>query len=58
MTPGYDVRVVMTGHVVKFIAPLTLETLTKNKVYVDMFTEMRLFPQLVLAFIKSFRKIN
>lgn len=36
---GYDVRVIMTLHAVKFIAPLTLETLTKNKVYVDMFTD-------------------
>jgi phosphopantothenoylcysteine decarboxylase/phosphopantothenate--cysteine ligase len=36
---GYDVRVVMTKHAVKFITPLTLETLTKNKVYVDMFDD-------------------
>lgn len=36
---GYDVRVVMTKHSVKFITPLTLETLTKNKVYVDMFND-------------------
>ncbi len=36
---GYDVRVVMTAHAVKFITPLTLETLTKNKVYVKMFED-------------------
>lgn len=36
---GYDVQVVMTAHAVKFITPLTLETLTKNKVYVDMFDD-------------------
>lgn len=36
---GYDVRVVMTKHSVKFITSLTLETLTKNKVYVDMFDD-------------------
>ena len=36
---GYDVQVVMTANAVKFITPLTLETLTKNKVYVDMFED-------------------
>lgn len=36
---GYDVQVVMTSNAVRFISPLTLETLTKNKVYVDMFDD-------------------
>ncbi|NLL67549.1 MAG: bifunctional phosphopantothenoylcysteine decarboxylase/phosphopantothenate--cysteine ligase CoaBC [Clostridiaceae bacterium] len=36
---GYNVQVVMTASAVKFITPLTLETITKNKVYVDMFID-------------------
>lgn len=36
---GYDVQVVMTSNAARFITPLTLETLTKNKVYVDMFED-------------------
>lgn len=36
---GYEVSVVMTKNATKFITPLTLETLTKNKVYVDMFED-------------------
>jgi len=36
---GYDVHVVMTKNATKFIAPLVFETLTKNKVYVDMFED-------------------
>ena len=36
---GNDVHVVMTRHAAEFIAPLTFETLTRNKVYVDMFTD-------------------
>jgi phosphopantothenoylcysteine decarboxylase/phosphopantothenate--cysteine ligase len=36
---GYDVHVVMTANAAKFITPLVFETLTKNKVYVDMFED-------------------
>ncbi|MGI6084245.1 MAG: bifunctional phosphopantothenoylcysteine decarboxylase/phosphopantothenate--cysteine ligase CoaBC [Acetivibrionales bacterium] len=36
---GYNVQVVMTASAVKFITPLTLETITRNKVYADMFTD-------------------
>ena len=36
---GHSVRVVMTKAATEFIGPLTLETLTKNKVYTDMFAE-------------------
>lgn len=36
---GYFVSVVMTRSAQKFITPLTLQTLTKNKVYTDMFEE-------------------
>ncbi|MDR1245982.1 MAG: bifunctional phosphopantothenoylcysteine decarboxylase/phosphopantothenate--cysteine ligase CoaBC [Clostridiales Family XIII bacterium] len=34
---GYAVRVIMTKAATEFIAPLTLQTLTKNKVYTDIF---------------------
>lgn len=33
---GYNVKVVMTKNATKIIGPLTLETLSKNRVYVDM----------------------
>ena len=33
---GYNVKVVMTENATNIIGPLTLETLSKNKVYVDM----------------------
>jgi len=36
---GYNVTVVMTANAAKFITPLTLESLSKNKVYVDMFND-------------------
>jgi len=36
---GYSVEVVMTESAMKFITPLTLQALTKNKVYTDMFDE-------------------
>ena len=36
---GYNVEVVMTESAVKFVAPLTFQALTKNKVYMDMFDE-------------------
>ena len=35
-----NVNVIMTRSATKFIAPLTFQTLTKNKVYVDMFEEV------------------
>jgi phosphopantothenoylcysteine decarboxylase / phosphopantothenate---cysteine ligase len=34
---GHDVRVAMTGNATRFIAPLTLETLSKNRVITNMF---------------------
>jgi phosphopantothenoylcysteine decarboxylase/phosphopantothenoylcysteine decarboxylase/phosphopantothenate--cysteine ligase len=37
---GVDVHVVMTAAAQQFIAPLTLQTLTRHKVYTDMFEEM------------------
>ena len=37
---GVNVNVIMTDAATKFIAPLTFQTLTKNKVYVDMFEEI------------------
>lgn len=35
-----NVNVIMTNAAEKFIAPLTFKTLTKNKVYIDMFEEI------------------
>ena len=35
----YNVQVIMTNNATKFITPLTLETLTKNKVIIDMFED-------------------
>ena len=37
---GTNVNVIMTDAAVQFIAPLTFQTLTKNKVYTDMFEEV------------------
>lgn len=37
---GYCVHVIMTSAATKFISPLTLQTLTKNKVETDMFEEL------------------
>ena len=34
-----DIQVIMTKNATEFITPLTLETLSKNKVVVDMFNE-------------------
>jgi phosphopantothenoylcysteine decarboxylase/phosphopantothenoylcysteine decarboxylase/phosphopantothenate--cysteine ligase len=34
---GFTVRAIMTGAATRFITPLTLQTLTKGKVYTDMF---------------------
>lgn len=36
---GASVSVIMTEHAKNFITPLTLETLSKNKVVIDMFEE-------------------
>lgn len=36
---GVSVHVVMTRAAQRFITPLTLQTLSKNKVYTDMFTD-------------------
>lgn len=35
---GADVRAVMSAHATKFIAPMTLETLSGNRAYVDQFS--------------------
>ncbi|MDR2183972.1 MAG: phosphopantothenoylcysteine decarboxylase, partial [Clostridiales bacterium] len=37
---GHDVHVILTAAGAKFITPLTLQTLTKCKVYEDMFEEI------------------
>ena len=37
---GAEVHVIMTAAAAKFITPLTMQTLTKHKVYVDMFEEI------------------
>jgi phosphopantothenoylcysteine synthetase/decarboxylase len=37
---GRDVRVIMTANAQKFIAPLTFQALTGNKVYTDMFERL------------------
>ena len=36
---GANINVIMTHHATKFITPLTLETLSKNKVYYEMFND-------------------
>lgn len=48
---GHEVRAVMTAGARKFITPLTLETITKNKVYLDLFEEddPRLVTHIALA---------
>ena len=33
---GYDIKVVMTKNATNIIGPLTLETLSKNRIYIDM----------------------
>lgn len=38
---GADVKVVMTGNAVRFITPLTLQTLSGNPVYMDMFSPIK-----------------
>lgn len=37
---GINVNVIMTQSAIKFIAPLTFQSLTKNKVYTDMFEKV------------------
>jgi phosphopantothenoylcysteine decarboxylase/phosphopantothenate--cysteine ligase len=37
----WDVKVIMTESATKFITPLTLETVSKNSVYIDMFEKNR-----------------
>lgn len=36
---GYNVKVIMTKNATNIIGPITLETLSKNKVYIDMWDE-------------------
>lgn len=34
---GHEVKVVATRHALEFVTPLTIETLSQNKLYIDMF---------------------
>ena len=34
---GYEVKVTATQHALEFVTPLTIETLSQNKLYTDMF---------------------
>ena len=34
---GYEVKVAATRHALEFVTPLTIETLSQNKLYADMF---------------------
>ncbi len=36
---GFQVKVVMTENATRFITPLTMEVLSENKVYIDLFSE-------------------
>lgn len=38
---GYDVRVTATQNALQFVTPLTIETLSQNKLYTDMFDQNR-----------------
>ncbi|MGL4687952.1 MAG: bifunctional phosphopantothenoylcysteine decarboxylase/phosphopantothenate--cysteine ligase CoaBC, partial [Fusobacteriaceae bacterium] len=40
---GYNIKVIMTKNATEIITPLTLETLSRNKVYVDMWDKNRAF---------------
>ncbi len=40
---GATIRVVMTAHAQKFIAPLSFETLTQHPVYTDLFDRAHAF---------------
>ena len=46
---GAEVRVVMTEHACRFIAPLTLETLTGNRVHTDLFAARDEIAHIALA---------
>jgi phosphopantothenoylcysteine decarboxylase/phosphopantothenate--cysteine ligase len=46
---GATVHVVMTEHATRFVTPLTLKTITRNKVTVDMFDESDFVPHISLA---------
>lgn len=35
---GYEVKVVATAHALEFVTPLTIETLSNNRLYCDMFS--------------------
>lgn len=39
VSKGYDVHVIMTKNSTKFISPMVFETLTRNKVYVELFQD-------------------
>lgn len=39
VSKGYDVHVIMTRNSTKFITPMLFETLTKNKVYIELFQD-------------------
>lgn len=36
---GYDIKVIMTKNATKMLSPILFQTITKNKVYVDMFDD-------------------
>lgn len=36
---GYNIKVIMTKNTTKMLSPILFQTITKNKVYVDMFSE-------------------
>ena len=38
---GYEVRVTATANALQFVTPLTIETLSQNKLYTDMFDSHR-----------------
>ncbi len=39
VSKGYDIHVIMTKNSTKFISPMVLETLTKNRVYTELFQD-------------------
>jgi phosphopantothenoylcysteine decarboxylase / phosphopantothenate---cysteine ligase len=39
VSKGYDVHVIMTRNSTKFITPMVYETLTKNRVYIELFQD-------------------
>lgn len=42
-TAGAEVKVVVTGHALEFVTPLTIQTLSQNKVYTDTFNTAESF---------------